>query len=220
MDDEQIDLVTKAAAAAAEAAARRIAQPVMRPATVAFYDPATLTASVVVDGDAEQTSTSVIVGSPLESGDRVMVTFMPPSAAFVTGIIGMARAVVGQWAAGSNTTIAANGFAYLSIGAAYNVSYPNAWDVAGPAVSAIYTGWYQVTASVSGVGTQPMTVALVSYVDGLSIQHNPHYGTRAVTTGGTVYLDGPGSTLRVFCQNNGSSQTFMLSQLSLAYLGA
>lgn len=79
--------------------------PTMRPGRVTLVDSSTGVANVLVDGDTSETATQVICEHPIV-GDRVMVMFVPPSAAFVVGIVGGGGVPAGTlaWFAGTITS--------------------------------------------------------------------------------------------------------------------
>lgn len=82
-------LTRRAIEAALRNAARNVPQPTMRPGSVAVSTSAPHdTVSVIVDGDTIPTVMGNTSGLLLAAGDRVMVTFQPPSAVFCTGVIG------------------------------------------------------------------------------------------------------------------------------------
>lgn len=60
--------------------------PTFRPGDVQGIDPAARTASVLIDGDTAPITAQILTDLP-GVNDRVMVTFVPPSSVFVTGLI-------------------------------------------------------------------------------------------------------------------------------------
>lgn len=69
-----------------EAAKAAVPTPTFRPGEVQGIDPAARTASVLLDGDTAPITAQVLTDMPGRY-DRVMVTFVPPSSVFVTGLI-------------------------------------------------------------------------------------------------------------------------------------
>lgn len=78
-------LLEVAKAAVAESIAA-VPTPTFRPGEVQGANPSARTVSVLLDGDAAPITAQVLTDMP-SVYDRVMVTFVPPSAVFVTGLI-------------------------------------------------------------------------------------------------------------------------------------
>lgn len=226
MNDDELTIVNEAAAAAVEAAMRRNPGWRMIPGKVQAFDPDTFMASVLVDGTDGPLSAYIAVGVPVRPGDRVLVTFTNPGGAFITGFVGLARAVVGELSVNS-IVVPPGQIRYPNFWEASDMTFPDDWDwsTSSPWMAATWPGWYYVYYSGRGGGNGYIDVAFsVSGTNGRDyfIANATVSGITNIRAAALVYIPA-GSRFRFKYQSLGASQadvTMTSADFQLAYLGS
>lgn len=227
MDDDELAIVNRAAASAVEAAMRRQPGWRMIPGVVTEFDPGTFQARVQPDGDDVDIQAYIAVGVPVRTGDRVLVTFTNPGGAFVTGFIGLSRAVVGELSYNS-VDIPINATRSPNFWEPGGMTFPEDWEwsTSSPWIRPTWAGWYylyvatrffgfgSVDVRVQTTGTNGREQGLGTMLDG--------QGTTPFSAAALVFFD-PGARMKINYRNYADSTTEITAgsmDFRLAYLGS
>ena len=229
MDDAELSIVNEAAAAAVEAAMRRQPGWRMIPGNVVNFDTGTFQASVIPDGATQPITAYVAVGVPIRPGDRVLVTFTNPGGAFVTGFVGMSRAIVGELSLTNYGLgeIPPGGHRYLPYWEMRETTIPSDWGVSpgSPWIQPAWPGWYFVSFDGNIVVWGYATVLIETEGHGaglFTIAGAEAEGSRGLRGTKVIYV-GEGGRFRFRHENAPFSTTGLtpnVNDFTLAYLGS